>query len=95
MPPPEPQTDAPSPSPIARQEYDALGARADLVEPQATTRAAFLAEARGGAFEGVRVIYRTFASFEATGGVDAEFLDALPSTLRFICHNGRLIFLSC
>ena len=32
--------------------------------------------------------YRTFSSVSLTGKVDAEFLAALPPTLRFVCHNG-------
>ncbi|EAQ88425.1 hypothetical protein CHGG_05044 [Chaetomium globosum CBS 148.51] len=32
--------------------------------------------------------YRTFDSFEVTGKIDGELLDALPGSLRFICHNG-------
>ncbi len=32
--------------------------------------------------------YRTFDSVSITGRVDAELVAALPSSLRFICHNG-------
>lgn len=56
--------------------------------PRSTHRAAFLEEARGGAFDGCVAAYRTFDSVEVTGRIDGELLDALPSSLRFICHNG-------
>lgn len=32
--------------------------------------------------------YRTFESFEVMGRFDAELLAVLPTSLRFICHNG-------
>jgi glyoxylate reductase len=32
--------------------------------------------------------YRTFDSVAITGKIDAELLDALPRSVRFICHNG-------
>ena len=53
-----------------------------------TNRTDFLQEASSGAFEGCIAAYRTFDSFEVTGKIDAELLDALPRSLRFICHNG-------
>ncbi|KAH6631414.1 D-isomer specific 2-hydroxyacid dehydrogenase [Chaetomium tenue] len=39
-------------------------------------------------FDGCVAAYRTFDSFEVTGKIDGELLDALPDSLRFICHNG-------
>jgi glyoxylate reductase len=34
------------------------------------------------------VAYRTFDSISVAGLVDTELIDHLPSSLRFICHNG-------
>lgn len=59
-----------------------------MLTPTSTNRAGFLLEAASGAFEGCVAAYRTFNSFKATGKVDAELLELLPRSLRFICHNG-------
>jgi lactate dehydrogenase-like 2-hydroxyacid dehydrogenase len=59
-----------------------------VVTPASTNRAEFLSEAASGGFEGCVAAYRTFDSFSVTGKIDAELLAALPSSLRFICHNG-------
>ncbi|KAK0621710.1 D-isomer specific 2-hydroxyacid dehydrogenase [Bombardia bombarda] len=61
---------------------------ADIITPNSTQRAGFLREASSGAFDECVVAYRTFDSFAVTGKVDAELIDALPRSLRFICHNG-------
>ncbi|KPM46073.1 putative 2-hydroxyacid dehydrogenase UNK4.10 [Neonectria ditissima] len=72
----------------AHSAWASLSGIAHILSPQATTREAFIAEAKSGAFDGVTAAYRTFASVSITGRVDAELLDALPSSLKFICHNG-------
>jgi hypothetical protein len=61
---------------------------ADVFTPKSTNRADFLEEAASGAFDDCVAAYRTFDSFEVTGKIDGELLDALPRSLRFICHNG-------
>lgn len=35
-------------------------------------------------------IYRTFASVNITGRFDEELVGVLPTSVRFICHNGKL-----
>jgi len=72
----------------AHAAWASVGEIADILSPASTDRASFIEEAASGAFEGCIAAYRTFDSFEATGRVDAELLDALPGSLRFICHNG-------
>ncbi|KAK7420976.1 glyoxylate reductase [Neonectria magnoliae] len=72
----------------AHSTWASLSDVAHIVTPQATNREAFIAEAKSGAFDGVTAAYRTFASVSITGRIDAELLDALPSSLKFICHNG-------
>ncbi len=72
----------------AYSAWDAIAQIADIVTPKSTTRADFLVEAASGALDGASVAYRTFDSFSITGKVDTELLTALPSSLRFICHNG-------
>jgi hypothetical protein len=61
---------------------------ATVLSPKSTNRAGFLKEAGSGAFDGCVAAYRTFDSFEVTGRIDGELLDALPRSLRFVCHNG-------
>lgn len=61
---------------------------ADVLTPKAKNREDLIAEAQSGAFDGVVVAYRTFESFAVTGKVNNELLDALPSSLKFLCHNG-------
>lgn len=72
----------------ARSAWASVGEIADILTPKSTNRVDFLAEAASGAFEGCVAAYRTFESFEVTGKIDADVLDALPRSLRFICHNG-------
>ncbi|KAL7793660.1 D-isomer specific 2-hydroxyacid dehydrogenase [Trichoderma ceciliae] len=61
---------------------------ADVIQPKATNRADFIAESKSGAFDGISVTYRTFDSVGITGKIDSELLDALPKSIKFLCHNG-------
>ncbi|KAK4097408.1 hypothetical protein N658DRAFT_510428 [Parathielavia hyrcaniae] len=75
----------------AHSSWAAVSEMATIITPRSTDRASFLDEARSGAFDGCVAAYRTFDSFEVTGKVDGELLDAFrghPCPLRFICHNG-------
>ncbi|KAM4055198.1 d-isomer specific 2-hydroxyacid dehydrogenase, NAD binding domain-containing protein [Hirsutella rhossiliensis] len=72
----------------AHDAWSTISDIAHVVVPKATSRDEFLAECKSGAFDGVTVAYRTFDSVAITGRVDAEFLDAAPKSLKFICHNG-------
>jgi hypothetical protein len=74
--------------PSAHDAWGSIAQLADVVIPSASTRVDFLAEAKSGAFDGCYVAYRTFDSFSFTGRLDAELLDAMPSSLRYICHSG-------
>ncbi|KJR88166.1 D-3-phosphoglycerate dehydrogenase [Sporothrix schenckii 1099-18] len=73
---------------LAHDTWKSIGDVADIVVPKANGRAEFIAECRSGSLDGVKVAYRTFESFRITGRIDDELLSALPSSLRFICHNG-------
>lgn len=73
---------------LAHTTWSIVSQTADILVPQATDRAGFLAECRSGALDGALVAYRTFASAATTGRVDTELLAALPTSLKFICHNG-------
>lgn len=72
----------------AHEAWTSLSSIADLVTAKSTTRAEFISECNSGALDGVVVAYRTFDSNSITGPVDAELVPHLPSSLRFICHNG-------
>ena len=77
-----------NPPSSATDDWSALSEHADIIHPKSTNRASFLSECTSGAFTGVRAIYRDFHSSSITGRIDAELLDCLPPTCRFICHNG-------
>ncbi|KAF5026303.1 hypothetical protein F66182_1625 [Fusarium sp. NRRL 66182] len=72
----------------AHDELASLSEIVDIVKPKSTDRAGFLEETRSGAFEGISAIYRTNKTVDTTGIFDAELLDVLPRSLKFICHNG-------
>ncbi|KAL1996565.1 hypothetical protein VTN49DRAFT_7430 [Thermomyces lanuginosus] len=72
----------------ATDAWNSLSSIADLVTTDATNRAEFLAECRSGRFDGVVAIYRTLSSVQITGRIDAELLDALPSSVRYIANCG-------
>ena len=40
------------------------------------------------AFDGATVIYRTFDAEPLTGPINAELLDTLPKSIKFICYKG-------
>lgn len=72
----------------AHEAWKSLSTVADLVVPRSATRDAFIEELASGALDGITVAYRTFDSSSITGPVDSELIPHLPSSLKFICHNG-------
>ncbi|PTD04750.1 putative 2-hydroxyacid dehydrogenase UNK4.10 [Fusarium culmorum] len=72
----------------AQEEFDSLSEIVEVVWPKSTDRAGFLEESKSGAFDGIEAIYRTNKTYSTAGMFDAELLDNLPKTLKFICHNG-------
>ncbi|KAF2796240.1 glyoxylate reductase [Melanomma pulvis-pyrius CBS 109.77] len=72
----------------AHESWNALSNLAELTNPRARTRAEFLQQCIDGKLDGVLAIYRTFASVDITGRFDEELVGVLPTTVRFICHNG-------
>ncbi|KAG9498720.1 hypothetical protein J7337_009531 [Fusarium musae] len=72
----------------AHEEFASLCEIIEPVYPQSNERSAFIEETKSGAFDGVKAIYRTNESVGITGLFDAELLDVLPKSLKFICHNG-------
>ncbi|KAK1826056.1 Glyoxylate reductase 1 [Podospora conica] len=73
---------------LAHSAWASLSEIAEIVTPKSTNRHGFLSESSSGAFDGCVAAYRTFQSVAVTGRIDAELLDVLPRSLRFICHMG-------
>ena len=48
----------------------------------------FLAKCKSGEFDGIYALYRSNDSNPITGDFNAELLDALPKSLKYVCHNG-------
>ncbi|KAL8755089.1 MAG: hypothetical protein Q9184_004907, partial [Pyrenodesmia sp. 2 TL-2023] len=73
----------------ARSAYNSLSTIAELITPKSTNPRDFLEECRSGAFDGTKVVYRTFQSVSVTGRIEAKVVKALAEAgVRFIAHNG-------
>jgi glyoxylate reductase len=73
----------------ARKEWQEIEKVASkLYEYPEGSRDEFLSKCRSGAFDGVFAVYRSNDSNAVTGNFNDELLDALPKSLKFICHNG-------
>ncbi|KAL7785727.1 D-isomer specific 2-hydroxyacid dehydrogenase [Trichoderma afarasin] len=73
----------------ATASWNALSDVAELVTAQAKNRAEFIEECTSGRLDGVVVICdRAPSSLAVTGKYDEELIQALPKSLKFICHNG-------
>ncbi|KAI9837928.1 MAG: hypothetical protein M1837_002667 [Sclerophora amabilis] len=72
----------------AHDEWQNLSELAELIEPKARSREEFIKECQDGGLDGVVAAYRTFSSFAITGRFDEELISSLPSSLKFISHNG-------
>lgn len=59
-----------------------------LLEYPDGDRATFLKKCKDGEFDGVYALYRSNDSNPLTGDFNAELLDALPKSLKYVCHNG-------
>lgn len=73
----------------ANDSWTSLSSLAEIIEPNARNRSEFIKECTSGRLDNVSVIFRTFESIEITGRFDEEILEALPASVRFICHNGE------
>jgi glyoxylate reductase len=73
----------------ANDSWRSLSSLAELIEPRARSRVDFIAECRSGALNDVLAIYRTFESVEITGRFDEDLVESLPTSVKFICHNGE------
>jgi glyoxylate reductase len=72
-----------------RKEWEQIGQIASkLYEYPDGSREDFISKCKNGDFEDLFAMYRSNDSNNMTGNFDKELVDALPSTLKFICHNG-------
>ena len=74
----------------AEKDWRSLSNLAELVTPKATSRADFIKECESGELDGIVATFRTFSSVTITGRVDTELIQALPKSLKYICHNGTI-----
>lgn len=57
-----------------------------MLRPKATTREGFISECRAGSFDGTVALYR--AAVTQAGKFDAELVEVLPKSLKFVCYTG-------
>ncbi|KAI1431908.1 D-isomer specific 2-hydroxyacid dehydrogenase [Xylaria sp. CBS 124048] len=72
----------------AAEEWQALSSKYTQLQFNSGTREDFLANCRNGVYDDVVGCYRSGGSTRFTGPFDAELVAALPSSWRFIAHNG-------
>ncbi|KAK8185280.1 uncharacterized protein BKA78DRAFT_33081 [Phyllosticta capitalensis] len=72
----------------ARREWEELNSLVGLLEFPDGTRDDFLSNLRSGKYDNVVGLYRSNDSTKYTGPFDAELVNALPKSLKYICHNG-------
>lgn len=72
----------------AAEEWQALGSKYTLLEFRSGTREEFLANCRNGVYDSVVGCYRSNGSTRFTGRFDAELVDALPKSWKYVAHNG-------
>jgi len=71
-----------------RKEWNDCSSLLKLHEYPDGNREDFLSKLKNGDYEGLFVIYRSNDSTSITGPFDKKLISALPSSLKYICHNG-------
>lgn len=69
-------------------EWQALSSNFTLLHYCHGGRATFLEKCRNSTFDNVLGLYRSNASTSETGPFDTELIEALPDSVKYICHNG-------
>ncbi|KAH0285677.1 D-3-phosphoglycerate dehydrogenase, variant, partial [Aureobasidium sp. EXF-3399] len=72
----------------ARNEWDELSSLLELKEYKTGSRDEFLSKLKSGDFNDTFVVYRSNESTGVTGPFDKELVDLLPSSVKYITHNG-------
>lgn len=71
-----------------RKEWDDLASKYTLKEFATGKRSDFISQCKSGAYNEITGLYRSNNSTAVTGPFDSELISVLPSSLKFICHNG-------
>ncbi|KAK1540829.1 hypothetical protein CPAR01_06818 [Colletotrichum paranaense] len=71
----------------ALQEYEALKLVADPEVVTSTSRDQFFSDLRS-KYQNIEAIFRTSSSGAVAGKFDEEFVNQLPTSLKYICHTG-------
>ncbi|KID99677.1 hydroxyisocaproate dehydrogenase, partial [Metarhizium majus ARSEF 297] len=72
----------------AKAEFEKLSDVADVQQVTSGTREEFIRDCDSGKYDKVVAISRTYDSVQITGRFDAELIAHLPSSVKFISHNG-------
>lgn len=72
----------------SKEWQDVSQVASKLLEYPEGDRATFLKKCKDGEFDGVYALYRSNDSNPLTGDFNAELLDALPKSIKYVCHNG-------
>ncbi|KIV97311.1 hypothetical protein PV10_01073 [Exophiala mesophila] len=72
----------------ANKEWSDLGQKYTLQEYRTGDRQQFLQNLRAGKYDNVVALYRSNTSVSQTGPFNQELVSLLPSSLKYICHNG-------
>lgn len=71
----------------AQKALDKLKQIAEVVKLESKNRQEFENDLKG-KYSDISAMYTTFHGFQSTGKFDAEVASWVPSSLKFICHNG-------
>lgn len=71
----------------AHEKFNALSKYAELVKCESQNKEEFFKDLET-KYSDITVIYNTFPGGIKVGGLRAETIEKLPSSLKFICHNG-------
>ncbi|CAF9903884.1 MAG: hypothetical protein GOMPHAMPRED_000596 [Gomphillus americanus] len=72
----------------AKEEFSKLSDLGPVTHITSGDRESFLERCRSGEFNHIKAISRTVDSVAYTGRFDDELLSQLPSSIKFVCHNG-------
>ncbi|EEU45635.1 uncharacterized protein NECHADRAFT_41786 [Fusarium vanettenii 77-13-4] len=72
----------------ALESWRGLTSLAEIIGPGVENRNEFIEKCRQGGFDGVVVLHRMYHSVAVTGLIDEELVQALPESVKFICHTG-------
>lgn len=72
----------------AKEWQDVAQVASKLHEYPDGNRDDFISRCKSGEFDGVYALYRSNDSNPITGDFNAELLDVLPKSLKYVCHNG-------